>query len=141
VFLLDTNVVSELRKPRPDANVVRWTSALAPGSAFVSVVTIGEIARGIAQRRRDNPPHADALQAWLDRLLADYGDRVLAIDAPIAARWGELVHAHPQLAVDMLLAATALERNLTVATRNEDHIRRSGAAVVNPFKPSAGKRR
>jgi hypothetical protein len=141
VFLLDTNVVSELRKPRPDPHVVSWTSALAPSSAFVSVVTIGEIARGIAQRRRDNVPHADALQAWLDRLLAEYGDRVLPIDASIAKRWGGLVAAHPELAVDMLLAATALEHNLSVATRNEDHMRRSGAAVVNPFKPPAGKRR
>jgi predicted nucleic acid-binding protein len=141
MFLLDTNVVSELRKPRPDPNVVSWTSGLAPGSAFVSVVTIGEIARGVAHRRRDNPPHADALHAWLDRLLAEYGDRVLPIDAPIAKRWGLLVDAHPELAVDMLLAATALEHDLTVATRNEDHIRRSGAAVVNPFRPSASKRR
>jgi len=106
----------------------------------MSVVTIGEIARGIAQRRRDNPPHADALQAWLDRLIGDYGDRVLPVDAVIAKRWGALVAAHPQLAVDMLLAATALEHGLTVATRNEDHIRRSGAAVVNPFKPSTSKR-
>jgi predicted nucleic acid-binding protein len=107
----------------------------------MSVVTIGEIARGIAQRQRDNPAHADALEAWLDRLLGEYGDRVLAVDAPIAKRWGALVAAHPQLAVDMLLAATALEHGLTVATRNEDHIRRSGAAVINPFAPQASRRR
>ena len=136
MFLLDTNVVSELRKLRPDPNVVRWTSALTAGSAFLSVITVGEIARGIARRRRDNPTHADTTEAWLDRLLSDYGDRVLPVDASIATRWGALVDAHPQLAVEMLLAATALEHGLTVATRNEDHIRLSGASVVNPFKPS-----
>lgn len=136
MFLLDTNVVSELRKPRPDPHVVSWMGALPSGSAFLSVITVGEIARGIAQRRRDNPAHADTLQDWLDRLLSDYGDRVLAVDAPIAMRWGVLVDAHPQFAVDMLLAATALEHGLTLATRNEEHIRPSGAAVVNPFKPA-----
>lgn len=135
MFLLDTNVISELRKPRPDPNVLSWTSALPAGSAYLSVITVGEIARGIAQRRRDNPPHADALEAWLDRLLSEYGDRVLPIDASIAKRWGLLVAAQPQFAVDMLLAATALNHGLTVATRNEDHIRPSGVAVVNPFKP------
>jgi toxin FitB len=77
----------------------------------------------------------------LERLLSEYRDQVLPIDAPIAKRWGELVAAHPQLAVDMLLAATALEHNLTVATRNEEHFRRSGAAVMNPFKPPASRRR
>lgn len=141
MFLLDTNVVSELRRAKPDPNVVKWIGALPPGSAFISVVTVGEIARGIAQRQRDNSRHAEALQEWLDRLINEYGDRVLPVDAAIAKRWGALVAVHPQLAVDMLLAATALEHGLTVATRNDQHIRRSGAAVVNPFSPIANRRR
>jgi len=108
-----------------------------PGSVFISVVTVGEIARGIAQRRRDNPAHAEALEAWLDRILIDYGDRVLPVDSSVGRRWGALVAVHPELARDMLLAATALEHALTVATRNEAHIRRSGASVINPFSSPA----
>jgi len=98
------------------------------------VLTVGEIARGIAQRRTDNPDHADALQAWLDRLRTDYAERLVAVDADIAVRWGVLVDAHPQFPVDMLIAATAIERGLTVATRNEDHFRLARVPIVNPFK-------
>jgi toxin FitB len=107
---------------RRDPNVVHWASTLAPGSSFISLVTAGEIARGIAQRRGDNRRTPTPRHAWLDRLLNSCGDRGLPIDAPIARRWGTLVAAHPQLTVDMLRAATALEHDLAVATRNEDHI-------------------
>jgi toxin FitB len=134
VYLLDTNVVSELRRPRPDPHVIGWFGKLPDDSCFLSVLTVGEIAKGIAKRRRDNPDHADALQEWLDRLVSEYAARVLPVDADIAVRWGALVDAHPQFAVDMLLAATALERGLTMVTRNEDHFRVAGVPVVNPFK-------
>jgi predicted nucleic acid-binding protein len=137
VYLLDTNVVSELRRPRPDPHVTGWFARLPANSSFLSVLTIGEIARGIAKRRRDNPDHADALQLWLDRLRTDYAQRLVAVDAEIAVRWGVLVDANPQFPVDMLIAATALERGLTVATRNEDHFRLAHVPVVNPFKRQA----
>ncbi len=133
MYLLDTNVISELRRPRPDPRVVAWVRALGPGAAFVSVVTIGEIASGMALRHRDNPAHADELERWLDRLVTGYGDRILPVDSAVAMRWGALVAAQPQRAVDMLLAATALEHGLSVATRSEAHLRRAGVAVVNPF--------
>ena len=132
-YLLDTNVVSELRKRRRSEKVARWVSALAEDSAFVSVITIGEIAKGIARRRRTDAGtrDADALQAWLEGLLALYSDRVLPIDVPIATRWGRLCDRHPELATDMLLAATALERGLTVATRNVAHFRMVDVPAVN----------
>jgi predicted nucleic acid-binding protein len=110
---------------------------LPANSSFLSVLTVGEIAKGIAKRRRDNPVHADALQVWLDRLRTDYAARLIAVDAEIAVRWGVLVDAYPQFPVDMLVAATALERGLTVATRNEDHFRLARVQVVNPFKRQA----
>jgi predicted nucleic acid-binding protein len=107
---------------------------LPANSSFLSVLTVGEIARGIAKRRRDNPDHADALQVWLNRLRTDYAQRLVPVDAAIAVRWGVLVDAHPQFPVDMLIAATALERGLTVATRNEEYFRLARVPVVNPFK-------
>jgi len=134
VYLVDTNVLSELRRPRPDRHVVAWFGSIPADSTYVSVITLGEIAKGIAKQRRDNPAHADDLETWLDRLLGEYADRVLDIDARTALRWGALVDAHPQFPVDMLIAASALEHSLTVVTRNEAHIRVAGAPVVNPFQ-------
>lgn len=134
-FLLDTNVISELRKRQRSAKVAAWMARMPDDSAFISVVTIGEVAKGIARRRRvgKGTSDADALQAWLEGLLSLYGDRILPIDVPIATRWGRLCDVHPQLATDMLLAATALEHGLTVATRNVAHFRVAAVPTVNPF--------
>jgi predicted nucleic acid-binding protein len=133
-YLLDTNVISELRRPKRSAAVVEWVGALATDGLFISVVTVGEIAKGIAKRRRmSGAVAADALQSWLEGLLAMYADRIIPVDVPIATRWGRLCDVHPQLATDMLLAATALDRELTIATRNTDHFRLAGVPVVDPF--------
>lgn len=137
MYLLDTNVVSELRKPRRNPNVVRWISAVSADGLYMSVITLGEIAKGIAKERRAGTAsataHADALESWLDGLLTDYADRIIGVDVATATQWGRLCDAHPQFPTDMLLAATALTRGLTVATRNVDHIRPSGVPVINPF--------
>ena len=134
-YLIDTNVISELRKPRPNERVLQWIGGVRGGELYLSVVTIGEIAKGIAKRRRSigDGVAADALQGWLDGLLHAHADRIIAIDVPIATRWGRLCDAHPQLATDMLLAATALDRGLTVATRNVEHFEIANVPVVNPF--------
>jgi predicted nucleic acid-binding protein len=135
-YLLDTNVVSELRKRQRNEKVVAWVTGLPDDVAFISVVTVGEIAKGIAKRRRTTATarDADALQAWLEGLLALHADRVLPIDVAVATRWGRLCDEHPQLATDMLLAATALERGLTVATRNVAHFSVAGVPAINPFE-------
>lgn len=134
-YLVDTNVISELRKPRRSATVVEWIEAAGQDSLFISVVTIGELTKGIAKRLRTaGAPAAEPLQVWLEGLLAAYADRILPIDVPIAARWGRLCDTHPQLATDMLLAATALDRGLTVATRNVAHFQIAGVSVVDPFR-------
>jgi predicted nucleic acid-binding protein len=134
-FLLDTNVISELRKPRRDQRVAEWIASVTTENAFISVITIGEITKGIAKRRRTASGNRDAdnLESWLDGLLAMYADRILPVDVPVAARWGRLCNEHSQLATDMLLAATALEHGLTVATRNVDHFDVAGVPTLNPF--------
>lgn len=137
MFLLDTNVVSELRKPRPHPGVVRWIAEAPADGLYLSVITIGEIAKGIARQRRIDTERAvagaDGLQAWLEGLLADYSERIIDVSVAIATRWGRLCDAHPEHATDMLLAATALDRGMTVATRNVDHFRPSGVPLVDPF--------
>lgn len=138
MYLLDTNILSELRRPRRNPNVVSWIAAVPADGLYLSVITIGEIAKGISKQRRAGTAsaaaNADALQAWLEGLLADYAGRIVGVDVAIATRWGRLCDAHPQFPTDMLLAATALDRGLTVATRNGDHFRPSGVAVIDPFK-------
>ena len=134
-YLLDTNIISELRKRRRNQAVVDWIGSIPEDGLFISVVTIGEITKGIANRRRTPSGLADAeaLQSWLEGLLAAYADRIIPVDVPIATRWGRLCDVHPQLATDMLIAATALERDLTVATRNVEHFQVANVPVLDPF--------
>lgn len=138
MYLLDTNVLSELRKPRRNPHVVTWMASVPADSLYLSVITIGEIAKGISKQRRtateEAVAHADALQAWLEGLLAHYAGRIIEVDVAIATRWGRLCDARPQFPTDMLLAATALDRGLTVSTRNVHHFQGSGVSVVDPFK-------
>jgi predicted nucleic acid-binding protein len=97
------------------------------------VVSIGEIAKGIAGQTVKNPEFAKRLQQWLDRLLLVYRDRILAVDVAVAKRWGILAHQAGNSGADILLAATAIEHHLTVVTRNERHFIPTGAATVNPW--------
>ena len=135
-FLLDTNVIAEVRKgSRANANVRAWFAALDPEAILLSVVTVGEIRRGIESVRRRDPAAARALERWLRRLLTDHGNRVLAVDLSIAEEWGRLNVPDPLPVIDGLLAATAKVHGLTLATRNVKDVARSGADVVNPFEP------
>lgn len=138
MYLVDTNVVSELRKARRDPNVVAWLAGASDDGLYLSVITVGEIAKGIAKVRRAGSPQAvadaDALQSWLESLLADFAQRILPVTMSVATRWGRLCDQHPELPTDMLIAATALDHGLTVATRNVDHFRRARVDVVNPFE-------
>ena len=133
MLLLDTNVVSALRRPDRHAQVAQWVAAQTPAELFLSVITIGEIWRGITQQERRNRPFAHELTVWLARLLTLYEDHVLAFDVPAAQRWGRLSGALGHDSVDLMIAATALERGLTVATRNVSHFEPTGVPVLNPF--------
>ncbi|MEN3327451.1 MAG: toxin FitB [Acidobacteriota bacterium] len=137
-FLLDTNVISELVKPRPEANVTAWIESTDESLLYLSVLTLGEIRRGIAvlpqSRRRAT------LEAWLDKnVRARFEDRILGIDREVADRWGLLTAAARNRGIvlpgiDGLLAATALEHNLTVVTRYTGQIPSMGVAVFNPWE-------
>ncbi len=90
MYLIDTDVLSELRKPRPNDNVLHWMSRQNPADLFISAITIMEIERGIQKQRAANPDHADVLEAWLLKNLAQYSERVLAITSQVARRWGRM---------------------------------------------------
>lgn len=137
-FLLDTNVISELVKPRPSAKVTAWIETTDESLLYLSVLTLGEIQRGIASlpqsRRRAT------LEAWLNKeLRARFDGRILLIDQEVADRWGLLTAAARNNGIvlpviDGLLAATALEHNLTLVTRDTGHIPSMGVAVFNPWQ-------
>jgi predicted nucleic acid-binding protein len=138
LYLVDTNVLSELRRSRPDPSVTAWLDSVRVAEVHISVITIGEITKGIAKVRRARSAKAiadaDALQSWLDGLLYEYSERILPVTVPIATRWGRLCDSAPQFPTDMLIAATALEHRLTVVTRNVDHFRPAEVQVLNPFR-------
>jgi predicted nucleic acid-binding protein len=133
MYLLDTMVLSELRKWRPDPALVSWLEQVRPTDLYLSVVTIGEVERDIARQQRGDPAFAQRLAKWLDGVLRYYATRILAIDLSTARRWGRLADAHGHAGADLLIAATAIEHGLAVVTRNVRHFAATGAPLVNPF--------
>lgn len=137
MYLVDTNVISEARK-RSKANkgVKRYFKQVTDEQAnvFISVVTVGELRRGVELiRRRGDIRQANQLEAWLKTLLADYREFILEIDEEIAQLWGRLRAPHPEHALDKQIAATALIHDLAVVTRNEKDFAKTGVRVLNPF--------
>jgi len=114
MFLIDTVTLSELRKRERDPAVVAWFDQQRTTELFLSVISIGEIERGIAQQRATDPRFAESLAAWLDRMLALYGERVLAFDLQTARRWGTLSAALGNPSADLMIAATILGHLLSV---------------------------
>ncbi len=135
MFLIDTVTISDLRRRQRDPGVVAWFGRQRTTDLFVSVVSIGEIERGIAQQRATDPVFAGSLAAWLDRVLALYGERVLPFDLQAARRWGGLSAALGNESADLMIAATALEHGLTVVTRNLSDFEPTGVPILNPFNP------
>ncbi|WP_448208397.1 PIN domain-containing protein [Azospirillum sp. sgz302134] len=136
-FLLDTNIISETRRPRPHPSVVQWYSSRAPSEVFLSAVTIGEIHRGILNARTKEPNKAASLEAWLGELESDFGTAILPVDATVAKHWAALRHAFPQRdTTDLLIAATAVAHGLVVATRNVRDFQNLGVPLFNPFEPT-----
>lgn len=133
MFLLDTVIVSELRKKKPNAGVVRWVSKRQDDQLFLSVVTLGEIERGIEKRRKADAEFADTLATWLENLIRLYADRILPVTPGVARRWGCLSAQLGHEGADLLLAATALTHGLTVVTRNVSDFEPTGVKLINPF--------
>ena len=134
MYLLDTDVLSALRRRERHPGPVRWVVSQRTADLYLSVVTVGEIERGITQQQRRDPSFAQELAVWLDRVLAWYGDRILLVDTATSRRWGRLSATLGHDGADLLIAATALEHGLTVVTRNIRHFEPTGVSVVNPFE-------
>lgn len=134
-FLIDTNVVSELRKgKKANAKVRQWFESTDESDIYLSVLTLGEIRNGVERLRRRDPASAAVLESWLHQLVMTTTDRVLPITPAIADRWGRLGVPDPLPVIDSLLAATALVHGLTLATRNVADVKRTGVPVFNPFE-------
>lgn len=139
-YLIDTDVISELRKgKRANPNVSSWFAALAEEDVYLSVLTLGEVRKGIESIRRRDLKAAEALESWLGRVSEAHRDRVLDVDRAIAEEWGRMNVPDPLPVVDGLLAATAKVTGLTLASHNTDDFARTGVSLVDPFGPSGEK--
>lgn len=133
MILLDTVVLSEIRKSRPSPKVMAWLKAQKEDQLFISVISLGEIARGIEKARKTDPEFAQALTHWLETLQRLYADRILPITPPIARLWGEWSAKLGHDGADVLIAATAQVHRLQVATRNVKHFKHVSVDVFDPF--------
>jgi toxin FitB len=140
-YLLDTNVVSEVRKPLSNPHVRAWFASVSDERLYLSVLTIGEIRRGIERLRRRDPAQTAVFEDWLDTLQQRYADRLLPVSAAVAEEWGRLNVPDPLPTVDGLLAATARIHDLVLVTRNTADVARTGVQWLDPFQPQAGEQR
>ena len=133
-FLIDTNIISELRKgARCDPAVAAWWSGVAEDDLWLSALVLAEIRKGVELARRRDPQKAEALEAWLGDVVAGFGDRILPVDTAVAEEWGRMNAIRPAPVIDALLAATARANGLTLVTRNTADVAGLGADVLNPF--------
>jgi predicted nucleic acid-binding protein len=133
-YLVDTNIVSEIRKGRRcNPGVASWFAETSPAEIYLSVLTVGEIRKGIENIRRHDEATAEALETWLAQLVATNSDRILPVDEAIAEQWGRYNVPDPLPVVDCLLAATASVHGLTLVTRNLKDRQRTGVDCLNPF--------
>ena len=137
MFLLDTNVVSEVRKGRrSDPNVSDWYAGVDQSALFISSLTVGEIRRGIElARRRGDASQAETLEEWLRTVVEGFSGRILNVDADVADAWGRMSAIRPAPVADALLAATAIVHDMTLVTRNVADVEGLGVHVLDPFSP------
>ena len=133
-YLLDTNVLSETRRKQADERVIRFLSSAEQSGLFLSVLTLGELRKGVALKGRSDPSAARALGSWVDGLEYSFADRILGVDAAITRLWGELSAQRPRPVVDTLLAATAVVHGLTLVTRNTADVLDTGVTLFDPWK-------
>jgi toxin FitB len=135
-YLLDTNVVSELRKLRPHGGVVAWLKKQGDEQLFISAVTLAELQAGVERTRRQDPEKAAEIETWVDQL--DASSQVLPMDTACFREWAQVMNRKPdQLLEDAMIAATARVHGLIVATRNEKDFRQLAVRLLNPFKANA----
>jgi toxin FitB len=136
MYLVDTNVVSEARRGSPEA--IGWLRAVDPQQVFLSVITLGEIMRGVALRQKTDQRAAGRLAEWLETLRRDHADRILGVTDRIALEWGRLTAARPRGDADGLIAATAIVHGLIVVTRNVKDFE-DAAPVLDPWDAARGR--
>lgn len=138
-YILDTNVISELVAAQPDPNVVRWIDSIDPQTIYLSVITVGEIQKGI--EKMDDSQRKTVLKTWLmEDLLVRFQDHLLSLDTPVMLTWGTLLArmkkiGKPMPAIDSLLAATAVQHGYTLITRNVRDFEQAGVSLLNPWEP------
>ena len=138
-YLIDTNIISEIRKgARCDVHVSAWYASIADADIFLSTLVLGEIRKGIELARPRDVGKAAALERWLRDVEAAFDGRVLGVDNAVSDQWGRMSAVRPVPVIDGLLAATALTYNLTLVSRNDRDVAGLGAAVLNPFRNSQG---
>ena len=133
MYLLDTNVLSETRKAQANPNVMQWLAAQGSEGLFISVMSLGEIQRGISKQRIFNPDFAAELQIWLDALQTRFAKQILPVTPNIARRWGEMSQVLGNKSVDLIITATALEYGLCVVTRNITDFEVTSVKTLNVF--------
>ena len=134
MYLIDTMVVSERSKATASQSVLNWLQSIKLEDAFLSVVTVGEIQRGIHKLETLERRPAKRHRSWLDQTLLEYSGRILPVTLDIARRWGPLTYDMRHTNPDLLIAATALEHDLTLVTRNIRHFEPTGARLFNPYE-------
>ena len=136
MYVLDTNVLSEMRRSSPDPRVLAWLEAVPERRLHTSVIVVGELRRGVQKRARVNLAAAQRLDLWLDELVDSYsfGDRLLPVNLEDAFTWGRITADTKLPHADALIAAQALSRDWTVVTRNVKDFERTGVRLLNPFE-------
>jgi predicted nucleic acid-binding protein len=132
-YLLDTDILSAIRRRQRDVNLEKWFTGNRTAEIYLSVVTVGEIERGITRQKSIDPEFALTLNRWLETIITRYGQRILPLTASIARRWGQLSGELGHNGADLMIAATALEHNLTIVTRNTRHFEPAKVNLINPF--------
>ena len=133
MFLLDTNIVSESRKPKPHGGVIAWLAAQDTNALFISAMTIGELQRGVEVTRQQDANKAGQIESWLEQIVAS--GQLLPLDAAVCREWARLMHGKSDtLTEDAFIAATATVHRLTVATRNVRDFKALGVKTINPFE-------
>ena len=133
-YLLDTNVISETRRSRADQGVIAFLFAAEGTSLFVSVLTMGELRKGVEAKRRVDPIVAESLKQWVDGIETSFADRILPVSTAIARIWGEQTAIRSLPVIDTLIAATAIAHDLALVTRNTKDTEHTGVQLINPWQ-------
>jgi predicted nucleic acid-binding protein len=133
-YLLDTNVLSETRRKLADARVIAFLTAVESSALYISVLTLGELRKGVAHKSRSDPDAAKRIADWVEGLEVSFADRIVGIDLATAKLWGELSAVRPRPVIDTLLAATAVVHEMTLVTRNISDIQDVPVKVLDPWK-------